>query len=188
MPVGVFDPRLFFSTSVLARELRWLPLHGRSVLDVGTGSGALALFAASLGARATALDINPAAVDTTSTNATANGLAVEAVQSDLWSALDERRFDLAVVNPPYFRRDPTTISEHAFYAGASFDYFARFFAGLGAHLAEGGRCLMVLGGHCDLRAITAIAANHGWALEAHRTAYRRLAPQVVYEVAATATR
>ena len=59
--------------------LGWLDRHppaGADVLDVGTGSGILAVAAARLGARAvTAVDIDPAAVEVTRANAERNGVA-----------------------------------------------------------------------------------------------------------------
>ena len=74
-----------------------------AVLDVGTGSGAIALAIASElpAARVTATDVSPAALDVAWANAVALGLAVEMRQGDLLDGLGDRRFDLIASNPPY---------------------------------------------------------------------------------------
>ena len=167
VPTGVFHPGLFFSSGVLAAEIERRNPSGRSVLDVGCGSGVLSLVAARAGATVTAVDINPEAVRATGANAAANGLTVEVVQSDLFAALDGRRFDLVVVNPPYFAKDPVDDAERAWFAGADLGYFERFFAGLGDHVTAGpehGRGLMVLSEGCDMDTITAAATRHGFRL------------------------
>jgi release factor glutamine methyltransferase len=156
------------------------------VLDVGTGSGFLAIRAARRGGRVTAVDVNPAAVAAARANVAGAGLAatVEVVHSDLFGALGDARFDVVVSNPPYFPAEPTTMAERAFYAGGDFDWFRRFFAALADHLEPGATVLVVLGGHCDIDAVGAIAAGHGWSLELRRRAHRRLTPQLVFAVRA----
>jgi release factor glutamine methyltransferase len=74
-----------------------------SVLDVGTGSGAiaLALRAALPHAAVTAADVSADALAVAARNATRLGLEVELVESDLLGALAGRRFDLIASNPPY---------------------------------------------------------------------------------------
>ena len=131
VPTGVFHPGLFFSSGVLATEIEKRRPVGLTVLDVGCGSGLLSLVAARAGATVTAVDINPEAVRATAANASANSLAVEALQSDLFAALAGRRFDLVVVNPPYFAKDPADDAERAWFAGADLGYFEQFFSGLG---------------------------------------------------------
>src|ERR1700692_975587 len=75
---GVFHPRYFGSSSILAKFVSSLPLDGQSFLEVGCGSGLTAMCAARAGAQVTAVDINPAAVRCTSANAAKNGLQVDA--------------------------------------------------------------------------------------------------------------
>ena len=61
----VFNPVLLRSGALMARAVGRLPLHGAarpSVLDLGTGSGIGAVFAARRGASVVAVDINPEAV------------------------------------------------------------------------------------------------------------------------------
>lgn len=83
-----------------------LPLPARPlVLDVGTGSGCLAVTLAAEvpGARAVASDLSPGALAVAAGNARRNGVGdrVFPVASDLAAALSLARFDLVVSNPPY---------------------------------------------------------------------------------------
>ncbi|MBF6570664.1 MAG: peptide chain release factor N(5)-glutamine methyltransferase [Candidatus Binataceae bacterium] len=76
-----------------------------SILDMGTGSGciALAIAANAPAARIVASDISATALAVARANAERLGLAnrIEFVQSDLFGQLNDRRFDLIVSNPPY---------------------------------------------------------------------------------------
>jgi release factor glutamine methyltransferase len=184
VPTGVFHPGLFFSSGVLATEIEHRkPV--RSVLDVGCGSGLLSLAAARAGAAVTAVDINIEAVHATAANATANGLTVEAIRSDLFAELGDRRFDLVVVNPPYFAKDPADDAERAWFAGADLGYFEQFFAGLGDHLSVGsqpGRALMVLSEGCDTGIIAAAAQRHGFRMAVTSRKRVWLGMQVVWVI------
>ena len=77
-----------------------------SIVDVGTGSGAIAIALAKHlpNARVTALDISPAAIAIASANAERHDVAgqIRFVESDLLNALPERNaLDVIVSNPPY---------------------------------------------------------------------------------------
>jgi release factor glutamine methyltransferase len=98
---GVFRPRS--DTWLLAAVLRRQPqLRDGAVLDVCTGSGALAVAAALAGARSvTAVDVSARAVLTVRINAWLNGVRIEALRGDLLDAVAGRRFDVIVSNPPY---------------------------------------------------------------------------------------
>ena len=73
------------------------------VLDVGTGSGAIALAIADEhpGARVTAIDASADALEVARANRERTGLAVELVEHDLFSGLPDGPWDLVVSNPPY---------------------------------------------------------------------------------------
>jgi release factor glutamine methyltransferase len=123
--------------------------RGASVLDVFTGSGVLAVAAALAGARdVTAIDISRRAVLTTRLNARLNGVRVRALRGDLFDPVMEQRFDLIVANPPYVPGDSDELPAHgvarAWEAGrdgrALLD---RFCPAVPAHLAPGGRVLIV---------------------------------------------
>jgi len=78
-----------------------------SVVDLGTGSGAIAV-ALAVGVRRLGLDLCPVAVDTSEAalavarrNAARHGVGLDARRGDWWAALGDARADLAVSNPPY---------------------------------------------------------------------------------------
>ena len=85
--------------------LQRIPLHERcAVLDLGTGSGAIALAIAHACPRAEVLacDASAAALAVAQENARALGISnANFVQSDWFAALGARRFALIVSNPPY---------------------------------------------------------------------------------------
>jgi release factor glutamine methyltransferase len=75
---------------------------GRSVLDLCTGTGVLALRAAQAGAHSvTAVDVSRRALVTAWTNARLRGHHIRVLRSDLVAGVRGERFDLVVSNPPY---------------------------------------------------------------------------------------
>ena len=77
--------------------------HGGSLLDMGTGSGAIAVAIAHArpDAQVSALDASAAALDVARFNAGRHGMQIDFVQSDWYTGLAPQRFSMIVANPPY---------------------------------------------------------------------------------------
>jgi release factor glutamine methyltransferase len=89
-------------TALLAEALHEEALPPRAqVLDVGTGSGALALAAARRGADVTAVDVSRRAVCTARLNAFLTRLPVRNRRGNLFGPVHDRTYDLILANPPY---------------------------------------------------------------------------------------
>jgi release factor glutamine methyltransferase len=127
---------------------------GRRVLDLCTGSGMLAIAAALAGARqVTAVDVSRRAVAAVRLNASVNGVSVEAVRGDLFSAVPGRRFDLILSNPPYLPGDIDSLPgrglARAWEGGRSGRAFIdRIAAAAPDHLTAGGTLLLVCSTVC----------------------------------------
>lgn len=77
------------------------------VLDIGTGSGIIAIQLAKQASQAqvTAVDISPAALTIAQKNAQHHQVVIRFLESDLVSAVADEKFDLIVSNPPYIATD-----------------------------------------------------------------------------------
>jgi ribosomal protein L3 glutamine methyltransferase len=158
----VIVPRSFIAELLLAENELLLAEKGwvtpAAILDLCTGSGCLAILAALRfpGARVDAADLSKDALAVAARNVRDYGLAerVRLVESDLFSALRGRRYDLIVANPPYvkaasmrtlpeeYRKEPPM----ALASGADgLDHARAIIAGARARLRPGGLLVMEIG-------------------------------------------
>jgi len=141
---SVFNPKLPRTGAFLATHLdARVVAPGARVLDLGTGSGVCAVFAARQAQRVVAVDINLAAVRCAAINAALNGVehVVEVRHGDLFAPVAGERFDLILFNPPFLQGRPRDDRDRAW---RSVDVAERFAAGVHAHLSPGGAALVVL--------------------------------------------
>lgn len=157
----VFHPVYFLSTRILARHVEAMDLAGKRFLDMGTGSGALGIVASSRGAEVTACDINPKAVETARENARRNGARMEVLQSDLFSAVEGRTFDVVCFNIPFYPKEPSTDLERAFYAGRDFATVRAFASGCASVVAEGGTAVVIFSEDSNYERIVSFFAGAG---------------------------
>lgn len=128
---------------------------GERLLDMGTGTGIVALHAARAGARVMAVDLNPLAVACARSNALRNDLKVDVRQSDLFENV-EGLFDIITFNPPYLpeKSAPTTWMERAWSGGSDgSEVVVRFLENAWRFLAPGGRIFIILSSFGSIRTV-----------------------------------
>ena len=160
VPKGIFHPGLFFSTNFLIEELERMSLTGKSFLELGCGSGIISIVAAQNGAITTSVDINDKAVLITQANARNNKAEIEVIQSDLFSGLAQRLFDIIAINPPYYKKNPANYSDAAWYAGENFEYFQKLFSQIKQHTHSNSTVLMVVSEDVYWKDLVNLAASY----------------------------
>ena len=143
------------------------------ILDLGTGSGCLAIAVAKHlpQAAVTAIDASAAAIAVARENAASHGVAVRFLQGDWFAPLADERFDLILANPPYVAEadphlglgDVRFEPRGALAAGPDgLDDIRRIVAPAPAHLVPGGR-LWLEHGYDQAPAVAALLAAAGFA-------------------------
>ncbi|MDL2205589.1 peptide chain release factor N(5)-glutamine methyltransferase [Eubacteriales bacterium OttesenSCG-928-N13] len=132
--------------------------QGARVLDLCTGSGALAVAIAHIrpDAQVSAADISLDALDVARENAASQGARIALYQGDLFDAVPDQVFDLIASNPPYIREDEMPLlqaevrREPALALRAGEDglvFYRRIAQTYMDHLVIGGRLLLEVGIH-----------------------------------------
>lgn len=146
IPPGVFDPVATVAGVWLADQLE--ASAGEHWLEVGCGSGVVALALAGQGATVTAVDVDPRALGATRFNARLRGLEVEVRASDLFGGLQGRRFDRIACNLPFWPGEPDGSPwSRAMRAGADFHLLQRFRREFPAYAPRAWTVLSNAGGH-----------------------------------------
>jgi len=122
---------------------------GERVLEIGGGLGVAAVLAAKDGARVTATDILPEAVETMRANAALNGVTVDARLGDCYEPVGGERFDLICTNPPQMptppgraRRDAAATADNG--GADGWELLDRVIAGAPRYLRPGGRLIFTI--------------------------------------------
>lgn len=162
VPHGVFHPGLFYSTKFLLNFLLTQPLKGKSLLELGGGSGLISIHCARRGAEVTVTDLSKKAIMAIEANTASNSVTLKIISSDVFEQVPSQQFDWIVVNPPYYANDPIDEAELAWHCGKNFEYFQKFFQGLEHYIHRKTRTIMVLTLGCELERIFAIARSYGY--------------------------
>lgn len=93
---GVYEPAE--DSWLISRNL---PDFKGTVLEIGCGSGIVSIHLAKRGNIVTAIDINAKAVEATIFNAKNNNLNIETIEGNMFTPVQDRKFENIVCNPPY---------------------------------------------------------------------------------------
>ena len=134
----VFSPHFFVFSSTFFIKHMYIP-RGAKVLDIGTGSGILSIFAAEKAQKVVATDISPNAIQNARINIKLNNLnhKIELRLGNLFRPITER-FDTILFNPPYYPLKPKTYMEAAWCGGNNYTVLRNFLRKAKNHLSSTG--------------------------------------------------
>ena len=136
---------------LLRDHIRELDLDGKKVLDMGTGSGIIAIEAAKSGPKVVAADINQEAIDFAREKAQKQDLdgEISFVQSNLFENV-EGDFDIILFNPPYLPGEKGVGDEEIWYGGEKGIGVTRdFLKSAREYVCENGQIVVIMSSHAD---------------------------------------
>jgi len=163
---NVFSPKYFTDSKWFAQTV--LKIVGQhSLLEIGTGTGIVALFAALNGAKVSATEINPEAVENAKYNFQKHNVKVKTYCGDMYEPVPrEKKFDFIFWNHPFnFGDDPN--EEMLLKAGFDFQYenLEKYIAGAHLHLNPNGKLLLGTGNFALLSKVKEFATRYNYRIK-----------------------
>ncbi len=182
IPPQVFHPGFFFSTRLLLNYIKQVPLKDKSFLEPGCGSGLISIYAAKKGALVTSTDINPVAIEFLKKNSQQNNAELTIIQSDLFQNIPVQQFDTIAINPPYYKKQPQSAQDYAWYCGENGEYFSGLFKNLNNYIHKQSQMLMVAFEGCDMKMIEDLAGQNGFQLNCIYTEQNLLERNFIFKI------
>jgi release factor glutamine methyltransferase len=137
------------------------------VLELGTGTGAIAAAAARHAKRVIATDINPFAVKCAKATMRLNHTEdnVDVIEGDLFTPVQGHQFDVILFNPPYLSGPPHDLLAQAWYSGPNLELIRRFFTEARLCLAPRGIIQILFSSVAPLREFVQLARYSKFQLE-----------------------
>lgn len=148
----VYRPR---EDSYLLKEfLEKKDLEEKTCLDIGTGSGILAITMAKTGADVTAIDIDPEALEYATERAEEEGLSneIKFMESNLFENIVRgQEFDLITFNPPYLPKEKGVKNDKTWSGGENgVEATEKFLENVNNYLKDQGEALVILSSHSEI--------------------------------------
>lgn len=133
---------------------------GEKLLEIGCGSGIVAMHCARNGADVTAVDINPDAVECTKNNCRENSIALKCFVSDVFENV-EGVFDTIVFNLPYLPVEEDGLLEKSWSGGKyGVEPLPRLLKDLKKHLKKDGKLVVVVSTLTDGKKLSELLENY----------------------------
>ena len=182
IPPQVFHPGFFFSTQLLLQYISSFSVRGKSLLELGAGSGLISIHSAKRGAKVTATDINTVAIHYLENNSRNNQVQLEIIHSDLFSSIPSQTFDIIAINPPYYKKQPRQLIDHAWFCGENGEYFSGLFSQLSDYTHSDSQIIMVCCDGCDMQMIESAAMVNGFTLRCMLSRQNLLEKNFIYTI------
>jgi tRNA1(Val) A37 N6-methylase TrmN6 len=160
---GVYAPRFFTDSLWFAQEVPRI-VESRSLLEIGTGTGIIAVSCALNGAPVVATDVNPAAIVNAKENAAKHRVQIDIRQGSVYEPVGfNERFEYIFWAHP-FNNWPEPVTDMLLRSGFDYRYndLTAYIAGARDHLCENGRLLLGSGNTADLETIASIARGNAF--------------------------
>jgi release factor glutamine methyltransferase len=161
---GVFSPKYFTDAFWFPKEVPKL-VGKRSLLEIGTGTGVIALFSALGGSvKVVATDINPAAVKNAKATFKTHRVHIDVRLGDIFDPIKpNEKFDVIFWNHPFHY---STVKPKNILLRGGFDYryqsLRKFFKGAKKHVAPGGEILLGTGAVARVDLIKKMSKENGY--------------------------
>jgi release factor glutamine methyltransferase len=173
----VFTPKYFIPASSSAPNCCW-----HKLLELGAGSGLIAMSAAVKKSIVTATDINPVAVKYLQLNSKQNNAELNIFQADVFDTIPQTTFDIIAINPPYYKKNPASYSDYAWYCGENGEYFQKLFSRLSDYIHTKSVVLMVLCDGCDIAMIESCGIQYHFTMQKLVTKHNLVETNYIYSI------
>lgn len=162
-------PNVFIPTwDTIPLFKNWKIKKGATILDVGTGSGIIAIMAKYKGAgKVVAIDINPAAIKTVKYNVEFHKFRndIKVIKSDLFNNLNKKeKFDIIIANLPWRDLHPKNIVEKAMW-DENLKFNKRFFNEVNQFLKPRGKIYFLQANFGEIKEIKKLIKKHGFVIK-----------------------
>lgn len=159
--VGVFNPRLGEGSILLQESIQHF--YAEKVLEIGTGTGAIAIMVAKKSKHVVATDISPHAIKCARKNIERHNLEeeIDLREGSLFEVIEKgEKFDKIIYNPPFMNAQASNYSEMS-YLDYNYEGLTSFFHNVKEYLNNNGSIYLCFGSVGDINYLNWIILKNG---------------------------